>query len=128
MLGALSRLQSFFVFSSLYHFSFFFFCIPYLNSMTDVKPQSIQSFSSQNSILHLHSRNLFLAKTIAEASLIKNSFFIVVFKTLHFEGVFIYHLFIRQHKIYCISLACFNINQPPKKFLQLFTLSGLVHL
>lgn len=54
--------------------------------MTDVKHSTyMQSFSSQNSILHLHGKNLFLAKTITEANLIENQFFIVGFKTLHFE-------------------------------------------
>lgn len=67
---------------------FFFFCIPYLNSMIDVKHSLCRVSQVKIPYYTCMVKNLFLAKTITEANLIKNYFFIVGFKTLHFEGGF----------------------------------------
>lgn len=99
--------------------SIFFLCIPNLNFMTDVK-HSTRCFSGQNPVLHQHSRNPFLTKTITETNLLKKFVFHCGFQNIAFEEGFYTPSFIRKHKICCISLACFKINQLPKNFLQLY--------
>lgn len=127
MLGALNRPQWFFVFYwniSLFLFLLYFF----LKFSIWCTSQSIQSHSSQISILYLNCRNLFLAKIITEASLSKKSFFHCGSQNIAFWG-FSYTTSLSDNIKYVVfHLRFFSVKQLPQKFLRLFSLSSLVHL
>lgn len=90
--------------------------------------QSIQSHSSQISILYLNCRNLFLARIIREASLSKKSFFHCGSQNITFWR-FSYTTSLSDNIKYVVfHLRFFSVKQLPQKFLRLFSLSSLVHL